>query len=410
MSTKAPPEDRSLNLPLDQLGDNELLALYVERGSERAFEVLVARHSQMVLSICLAGVANRHCAEDAFQATFLALVRNARRLRSATSLAGWLCRVAQRAAMKASIMNRRKREVAEPLELEINIDPLHQIAAREVVDTLAAELDKVHKPYQESLVLFYFEGLSRQQIADRLGCSLQSVKANLHRGKRQLRMQLMRKGMVPAMAILAVQGIARSAEAAVLPALADKTVAACTAYATAPASVPGNLIALSKSATWMSSSFGSVAGKATFVALAIVVAIGSFVAVENRVRANSKTHVVTVDWPANQSDQERRAIVAVTENEKESERISIQKQLIEAVKVLNANSARSEPEETLIVMDGDALIEFHKYAVTRDGHKTVTNNELAKSIEGGRSTRQLVVPREDGAVHYLAIPPNQSQE
>ena len=60
------------------LTDLELLDRFVNgdvEGSERAFEVLVERHGAMVMNVCLGVLRDRHAAEDAFQATFVVLVR-----------------------------------------------------------------------------------------------------------------------------------------------------------------------------------------------------------------------------------------------------------------------------------------------------------------------------------------------
>ena len=82
--------------------DHVLLRRYVETNSQEAFEALVARHTDLVWSAAMRLTdGNRHAAEDAGQATFLALARKASTLAGAECVAGWLCRVAYRAAMKA---------------------------------------------------------------------------------------------------------------------------------------------------------------------------------------------------------------------------------------------------------------------------------------------------------------------
>ena len=86
------------------LGDAELLGRFLaERGegSERAFEMLVERHGPMVLAVCRRILRDPDDAQDAFQATFLVLAREAGRIGRRERLGGWLHGVASRTAMKA---------------------------------------------------------------------------------------------------------------------------------------------------------------------------------------------------------------------------------------------------------------------------------------------------------------------
>ena len=86
---------------LSGLTDAELLERFVEQRGERselAFGVLLERHARMVLAACRRVLGNSHDVQDAFQATFLVLVRNARTIRNRQSVAGWLQSVAFRVA------------------------------------------------------------------------------------------------------------------------------------------------------------------------------------------------------------------------------------------------------------------------------------------------------------------------
>ena len=78
--------------------DAELVRRVADANDEAAFELLVRRHAAGVWRVCRAVAADHHAAEDAFQATFLALLRKAGSL--TTNPAGWLVRVATRAALK----------------------------------------------------------------------------------------------------------------------------------------------------------------------------------------------------------------------------------------------------------------------------------------------------------------------
>ena len=83
------------------LTDAQLLELFTtgrDEAAELAFTVLVDRHGPMVLRVCQAVLRDSHDAQDAFQATFLVLVKKARGLWVRESLGPWLHQVAHRTA------------------------------------------------------------------------------------------------------------------------------------------------------------------------------------------------------------------------------------------------------------------------------------------------------------------------
>src|SRR5438067_9903656 len=83
------------------LTDAHLLERFITERDEAAFEVLVWRHGPMVLSVCRRVLRQEQDAEDAFQATFLTFVRKAPSISKRQAVAGWLYKVAYRAALEA---------------------------------------------------------------------------------------------------------------------------------------------------------------------------------------------------------------------------------------------------------------------------------------------------------------------
>src|SRR5271166_4200513 len=97
--------------------DGQLLNRYVEGGDEDAFAVLVKRHGPMVWGVCRRLLANHQNAEDAFQATFLVLVRKAATVLPRQMVANWLYGVAHMTAHRCKVAaakgRRREKQVME---------------------------------------------------------------------------------------------------------------------------------------------------------------------------------------------------------------------------------------------------------------------------------------------------------
>src|SRR5437588_11922603 len=74
----------------EQQTDGQLLESFIRRRDRGALEALVRRHGPMVWGVCRRALRNHQDAEDAFQATFLVLVRKAASIRSRALLANWL--------------------------------------------------------------------------------------------------------------------------------------------------------------------------------------------------------------------------------------------------------------------------------------------------------------------------------
>ncbi len=111
--TKALDEIRRLFTEgtLASLSDAQLLERFAAGRDGEAFAAIVVRHGTMVLSVCQSALGPRDTsdAEDAFQATFLVLVRRAGTFPVHGSLAGWLYRVARRVARQARVEAARRR-------------------------------------------------------------------------------------------------------------------------------------------------------------------------------------------------------------------------------------------------------------------------------------------------------------
>ncbi len=184
------------------LSEWQLLERYLERRDEVAFEALVARHAPMVLGVCRRMLGFTSDAEDAFQATFLVLVRRARDLGPRDAIGPWLYGVATRVASRARTQATRRRRVqGSPMEYAPVNRPARGLDP-DLVEILDAELDRLPGKYRSPLVLCYLEGRTHDEAARELQWPVGTVKGRLARGRELLRSRLSRRGFAPASGVL----------------------------------------------------------------------------------------------------------------------------------------------------------------------------------------------------------------
>ena len=188
------------------LTEAELLDRYAIGRDESAFEALVALHGPMVVGVCRRMLDDPEDVEDAFQATFLVLVRKAGALGPGVAVGPWLygvaCRVAMRARSVAARNRSRERTIAgvvEPARSEARaMNDRDEIAA-----ALDRELAALPASYRAAVVLCDLEGRTHAEAALQLGWPIGTVKGRLARARELLRGRLARRGLAPSTAGLA---------------------------------------------------------------------------------------------------------------------------------------------------------------------------------------------------------------
>ena len=177
--------------------DRDLLErfLHDERQSgEAAFGVLVERHGPMVLRVCNQALKDRHAAEDAFQATFLVLARQACSIRKHDSVGSWLFGVACRASARIRTAEARRQQYERQGAKDRAHNQIDAPGASEHWPELHAEVARLPAKYRIPIVLCYFEGLTHEQAASRLGWPVGTVKTRLARARDRLRWRLEGRG------------------------------------------------------------------------------------------------------------------------------------------------------------------------------------------------------------------------
>ncbi len=221
-----------------QMPDGELLERFASRREEAAFAALVRRHGPLVFGVCRRVLHNRHDAEDAFQAAFLALARHAAVVGRRGSVGGWLHRVAYRAAIKARARSLKREEHERRAPQRQAADALAEVTGRELTALLDEELQHLPDVYREALVLCYLEGKTRGEAARECGCSLGTLKRRLEQGREALRARLTSRGLALPAALLTAALVPKSGSATVPAILAGATVrTALLASSAVPAAV-----------------------------------------------------------------------------------------------------------------------------------------------------------------------------
>jgi RNA polymerase sigma factor (sigma-70 family) len=180
----------------DQQGDAQLIQKFVAQRNEDAFAVLLQRHGPMVFAVCRQVLGNAHDAEDAFQATFLVLARQARSIRKPEALAAWLHRVAVNLARTAKANTAQRQTHERQTVLMSPANPADEVELADAQSLIQEEVDRLPEKYRVPIVCCYLEGKTHEEVARQLGWPVGTVKGRLSRARQLLRTRLSRRGLV----------------------------------------------------------------------------------------------------------------------------------------------------------------------------------------------------------------------
>jgi RNA polymerase sigma factor (sigma-70 family) len=222
------------------MSEGQLLERFVSRHDQAAFEALMSRHGPMVLGVCRRVLRDPNDVDDAFQATFLVLVRKAGSLRDRDLLANWLYGVAYRVSLRARAVSARRRAIEAAGVEELADGP--EATDRGPWPWLHEEVHRLPEKYRAPIVLCYLEGLTHDEAADRLRWPVGTVKGRLSRARELLRSRLTRRGLTLEAGALTALFVG-DASAAIPPVLVDSTIKAAALVAAGKAAAAGTLSA-----------------------------------------------------------------------------------------------------------------------------------------------------------------------
>ncbi|HKA08048.1 MAG TPA: RNA polymerase sigma factor [Gemmataceae bacterium] len=220
--------------------DGQLLENYLTRREEAPFAALVRRHGPMVWGVCRRVLHTPQDAEDAFQATFLVLVRKAASIVPRQMVGNWLYGVAYQTAVKARAIaarrHMRERQVTDMPEPPA-MSPDHWPELQAVLDQ---ELTRLPDKYRAVVLLCDVEGKTRKEAARQLAVPEGTIAGRLARARAILAKRLTRRGVTLSGGSLAAILVQYAATANVPAAVVSSTIYAATLFAAGP--VPAGAI------------------------------------------------------------------------------------------------------------------------------------------------------------------------
>ena len=177
----------------------ELLIEKAQAGDQDALETLFARQSPALYQTALRLVGTPEEAEDVLQEGMLSAFRNLRRFEGRSQFSTWLTRI----VINAALMRLRSRRARPAVSLDERLaeddemtfadqfpdttpNPEQIVARRELEDLLRRNLATLSPVLRSAFILREMEGFSTEEAAEELGISQGTLKARLHRAKRQL--------------------------------------------------------------------------------------------------------------------------------------------------------------------------------------------------------------------------------
>jgi RNA polymerase sigma factor (sigma-70 family) len=225
--------------------DGQLLESFVCQKDETALAALVRRHAPMVWGVCRRLLRSHQDAEDAFQATFLVLVRKAATLPNQEMVGNWLFGVARQTAVRMRAIavkrNVRERQMAVTPEQAATDQRLNDLKP-----FLDEEVSRLPAKYRAVIVCCDMEEKTRKEAAHQLGVPEGTVASRLATARKMLAKRLTQQGIVLSGTALAGVQPQQAASASVPTLLVSSTIKTVTLFAAGAGSIPAPFAPLVK--------------------------------------------------------------------------------------------------------------------------------------------------------------------
>jgi RNA polymerase sigma factor (sigma-70 family) len=179
--------------------DSELLSRFVQTRDPSAFELMVWRHGAMVEAVCRRILGRSAEVEDAFQATFMALLKQANSIRRESSAAPWLHRVALRASMRLQRAAERRLRREQRSARRQSVKPPDPDSF-ELGTILHEEIDRLPDRFRLPVITCLLEGRSVAEASRLLEVPKGTILSRLSRARDRLRRTLIKRGVAPVIA------------------------------------------------------------------------------------------------------------------------------------------------------------------------------------------------------------------
>jgi len=184
--------------PLETKSQDYEIILEVLSGNRNAYAEIVRRYEEQVRRYCVTLLSDPASGEDAAQEVFIKAYQALGKFRGNSSFSTWLYRIAANHCTDAIRKRARRKEESWEKLLEDQgdkIERLFTVSTNETLDREQSELveklfSQLPEKSREVLTLRELQGLSYQEIADALQCTLDAVKARLKRARQELELKL----------------------------------------------------------------------------------------------------------------------------------------------------------------------------------------------------------------------------